>query len=252
MLARLVCVYVLTLPCTIAWKLDSATGGEYRYMSIFGIFRLPFFYMGMLVGQASLHVELNERNSRRLAFACDGLAVVFTVLSLWDEIPGLPRTWRGPMLLQWFFDLPLVFLVFALCRGEGSILAYILSKSGINALAPYSYGIYLFHWPILQWVNFTLQGYGTIWSDIFKEDYSSMCFWPWGKKVMQTPPYIYISIYCVTIVFSVVFTSYAHEPFQKGWNRFLNSKWNAGSCMKMPSLSFRSSSSSSTDFSLDP
>lgn len=140
----------------------------------------------------------------------------------------------GPWLLSLFFDLPLLFLVFALCRSKGSILAWLLSKSGINALAPYSYGIYLFHWPILIWVNFTAQGYGTTWWDIFTLDYSSMCFWPYiSIDDKEIPPYIYISIYCVTIVLSVMCTTYVHEPFQRWWNSQLSSK--ADGCEKISS-----------------
>jgi len=156
LVGRLCLTYFLCLPMFFLQKMG---------FHLFGPLRIPQFYLGMLVGQACLHVELDQQKAKCLSIWCDVIAASFLVLMFYPV---------GPGYLYMYSDVPLAFLIFALCRGPSSVAAKILgSTRGFGALAPYSFAIYLFHLPVIQWMNMVYRFKWTGLSDIWNFDYAA-------------------------------------------------------------------------------
>lgn len=236
LLLRLTQTWLIMLPVFMSQK---------PILHTFGPTRLPQFYMGMLVGQACLYVELDEADGKKLGWITDIMVFLGAAFSF-----GGPDT---PWLMYYGGDVALAFLVFALCRAPNSWSARFLASSGLSVLAPYSYGIYLLHIPIMLWGVFAMgQGVQSL-EAVVEYNYADTCWVPndadgdavyprpeggnledaqtWSEFSMSEemfcymPGFAYISIFCVTIVLSMLLTHLVHEPFQKFYNRrFLSKK----------------------------
>jgi len=182
---------------------------DVSWFHIFGPLRLPQFYIGMLVGQACLHVELDHVTGRRLRFACDGLALLFVFLSFFagDYIYMMNEPF-------------LAFLVFALCRAPNTWTEWILRKSGMSTLAPFTYAIFIFHIPVMKWFKFTAQKGIVEIPDFFNLNHYTDCT---GVNELdpafqeQTddlcPPFAYFNVFIWTIVLAILCTKLLHDPF---------------------------------------
>jgi len=191
---------------------------------VIGPLRLPQFYLGMLVGQACLHVDLDERGGKILSWVCDVMVFFFILLSF------AQRLLYHQTFLYWFSDGPLAFLIFALYRSPNSWSGRFLA-SYLSALAPYSYGIYLLQVPIMNWGKFTMRQGVQTWKSIVKYDYAQTC-WRWtadeergvfprpeGGDFCHMPGFSYITLFSTTIVLSMLLTHLVHDPFQRFYNR---------------------------------
>lgn len=97
------------------------------------------------MSQACLYIELDAEQGRRLSLSCDACAALMAIVSF---VPV------GPSVIYFLGDVPLCFLLFALCRAPASRTSMFLRSSLFTKLAPYSYAIYILHMPVIYLARF--------------------------------------------------------------------------------------------------
>ena len=228
--------------CPLMYTVGSVPGLSH----ILPPFRMPQCYIGCLIGQACLHVELDEAGDRWLGRIADVMTLIFVILAF--EPSGV-----GQAIIYYLGDVPLAFLLFALCRTRHSRAARAFASKKLQFLAPYTYVLFLAHPVVIHWAMFarahgmrgwtgaarTVGDSGT-WHDgeggegVFTFDYTSAeCDWVWQTYDEQTPdeqplihaqlfaPYEYISMFCVAITGSILVTLTVHDPWTRWWAGFL-------------------------------
>jgi len=195
--------------CAVCWL--CALPGKFLHVN--GILRLPTFVQGMIIGQAAMHVELTPDRERQLGRWIDGVTLLLVLVC------QIPHSW---LVLLFLGDLWLGFICFGIARVD-CLTARFLSRPLIKSLAPYSYGIYILHPPVIFWAR-TVARYGLkTWGDIRDFDYSQVKCDRKDDTSCWMYPFSYITVMTTVIVFAVLITELVHFPAQRLMNRWLNS-----------------------------
>jgi len=122
--------------------------------------RLPHFYQGLVLGQGCLNVELTAKEARWVGRSCDILCALCIFLIFAPiTLPVYNEWWTGGTVSQNIMELchvpVLCYIMFAVCRAPGtSWAAWLLSANVLKTLTPYTYSIYMMHFPMILWVQF--------------------------------------------------------------------------------------------------
>jgi len=174
---------------------------------------LCVFVLGMLVGQACLKISLDVRQAKIIALVSDLVVVAVLVGSL---VPGLAG---ATFVIMYYCPVILAFVIFAMCT-TNSYTTCLLSSSPLSLLGEFSYAIYIFHIPVIDWSFFAFCQDLNSWS-IAKFDYSTLdcasvlaC-----ERLFQVHRSDALQIYAIVILLSMVLTWGVHNPCQNALNR---------------------------------
>lgn len=200
------------------------------------------FALGMVVGQAVLHVRLSTRERRFVARVVD---FIFVAAVASKFAPKLDQ-----FIFYFLHNIPLAFMLFGLARAsDHSFVAKLLSSELFTAFVPFTYAAYILHFPFyyyMVWINdnridsyemfvnylFTNQGKRT---DGFTsrgwDGSGDKCGLPWGAHIM---------VFCLTLVAALVVTVLVHKPaskflakhrlIHKGLNALVDAGWRRCLC----------------------
>ena len=116
--------------------------------------RLLTFYPGLVVGQGCVDVSLSIRQARCAGAAADLSIVTLLVLAFTSPADGSQWSSRDELLKILHMPILCIF-IFGVCRASrNSITAYVLSWGPLRELARFTLAIYLFHQPLLNWLQF--------------------------------------------------------------------------------------------------
>ena len=152
-----------------------------------GVFRLPVFYVGIVVGQGMLHVRLTAQACVILGRIADVLSLLMVAAAFFpyscnlmdpstrieftmtDPVSGDTYTvlrdttsckdggiWQiTPSFVVETLHCPLLsFLLFVFCRApRATLVGRFLGNRFLRELVPYTYAIYICHWIVIKWAK---------------------------------------------------------------------------------------------------
>ncbi|KAH8077586.1 hypothetical protein JL720_9968 [Aureococcus anophagefferens] len=166
------------------------------------------FKIGVIVGQAVLHMELSDAQAESWGRVTDGICLLFLFMAYtWGVFWALTVRFMGEPLLA--------LLVFGLCRTR-SRFAKILSYPILADFGQYSYAVYILHAGIIKWAFFVVRN--KIWKDIVDEEVDD-----WDNFAQEhycrLYPWMYTGVFTSVVFGAVVVTKLVHQPFQRWWAR---------------------------------
>ncbi|EGB06649.1 hypothetical protein AURANDRAFT_65481 [Aureococcus anophagefferens] len=185
------------------------------------------FKIGVIVGQAVLHMELSDAQAESWGRVTDGICLLFLFMAYtWGVFWALTVRFMGEPLLA--------LLVFGLCRTR-SRFAKILSYPILADFGQYSYAVYILHAGIIKWAFFVVRNkvhkwgpvfdlktyrdsHCQIWKDIVDEEVDD-----WDNFAQEhycrLYPWMYTGVFTSVVFGAVVVTKLVHQPFQRWWAR---------------------------------
>ena len=140
--------------------------------------QLTRFFLGMIVGEAVLHVRMDDATEKTcgrwtdaICFACFVISFAFPL-----ESYDLSTTAKVAYL---FHNFPVAYVLFGLCRSKYSHAAKFFSLEIFTGFTKYTYAAYLLHIPLIGWGQFArVKGFQR-WLDVFNYDYgANTCYEP--------------------------------------------------------------------------
>lgn len=200
---------------------------------------IPQFMIGLVVGQAAIHLPLRDAQCRVVARFTD--AIAFLLLLSVFTLPG----WTG-FVQYCAMDAVIGFIIFGICRSP-SVLARMLSCGVLKDFAPYTLGVYIVHMPVIKWTRFVgahnLTGVG----DFFTFKYADTpCDFQWGDDAgpggtnlggllpghcwngqctngyhpeCSIQPFGHVHIVLASLLLGTLLTVLVHHPCQRVLNR---------------------------------
>eukprot|EP00928_Gymnodinium_smaydae_P027764 TRINITY_DN21362_c0_g1_i1.p1 TRINITY_DN21362_c0_g1~~TRINITY_DN21362_c0_g1_i1.p1 ORF type:complete len:1052 (-),score=147.27 TRINITY_DN21362_c0_g1_i1:154-3261(-) len=220
------------------------TGGALALVHFWALPHIPQFMLGMAAGQAVLHLPLDARAAKRVAWATDATAIVAAIIVLVPWTPRLVGLVSSAMYV--LCDAFVAFVMFGMVRTSTWTGAF-FSFSAFVAFSPYTFAMYMVHVPVLNWVRFAahnpdFDGFG----DVFTYDYANTaCAFQWtGPKQtdqfdlfgvipalcwngqcasennlqVDPPAFAHANIFAWSVVLSLILTAVVHEPLQRMFN----------------------------------
>ena len=135
--------------------------------------RLFEFALGVLAGQFWVetdHWRLKQKVTRFLNIevrdwlvsSVEVLMIICSFIMLFQSsqfLAGYQTTYTAPLrllLFQWLSSLPLLFIILLLAYGQGYLSRFIMCHPLMLRLGELSFGIYLFHQPLMRWVQWNI------------------------------------------------------------------------------------------------
>ncbi|KAH8059416.1 hypothetical protein JL722_5445 [Aureococcus anophagefferens] len=185
--------------------------------------KMGTFKIGVIVGQAVLHMELSDAQAESWGRVTDGIVLLFLFMAYtWGVFWALTVRFMGEPLLA--------LLVFGLCRTK-SRFAKILSFPILADFGQYSYAVYILHAGIIKWAFFVVRNKVHKWGPVFdlKTYRNSHCqIWKdivdeevddWDNFAQEhycrLYPWMYTGVFTSVVFGAVVVTKLVHQPFQR-------------------------------------
>ena len=177
--------------------------------------QLTRFFLGMVVGDAVLHVEMDEPTERLCGRVTDAVVGALAVLSLC--VPWTEQTYPIMYLLH---NFPVSFILFGLCRSRHARSARFFALPLFTGFTPFTYCAYLVHIPLFQWGAFIAnEKIGSL-GEVLRHDYTVCAAGP-DCGAGGPMPFFYIYHFTLAIVAAVLLTVLVHHPVGKLWNRLV-------------------------------
>ena len=197
------------------------------------------FKIGVIVGQAVLHMELSDAQAESWGRVTDGICLLFLFMAYtWGVFWALTVRFMGEPLLA--------LLVFGLCRTRIRF-AKILSFPILADFGQYSYAVYVLHAGVIKWAFFVVRNDVNRWGPVFKlrtyraahcviwkdilDDEEEPDEEEWeafrsrrghaGEHYCRLYPWQYVGVFALVVLASVLVTKLVHQPFQRLWAKRL-------------------------------
>jgi peptidoglycan/LPS O-acetylase OafA/YrhL len=204
---------ILMFTCFRTWietfEFKRHSMGRFIYWHQWSFLRLPQYYLGMMIGHASLHAKPSPTMAKCLRGLTDVIAFVWVSVAVAGLFSSTPA-----YIFHLVHDAPLAFLLFGITKFDDSFAKRFLSWHCWVLLAPFTLCFYVLQAPVIFWAAWSNKHHASrayLYHDLATQGCAPVG--PCGFAIFD-----YLGIFCTLALLSFVATKVIYAPLSKWCN----------------------------------